>query len=125
MKKIFLAVFLLLSAQCFSQLNIVPVPVELKMIKEGFTINEKTTLCYNSKMFHNEVALLSSLIKSKYGITLKEKFIKKGLYLASGKIDIDSNSIYLIQQPAGVLSEKDSAHYILSVGKKGITIFCQ
>ncbi len=125
MKKNFLIIFLFLSANCFSQLNIVPMPVSIKMVKDSFTINEKTILCYNSKIFYNEVALLSSLIKENYGITLKEKFIKKNIYLASGKIDIDSNTVCIIQQPESALSEKDSARYILGVGKTGIAIFCQ
>ena len=95
----------------------------LDYIWSGFSINEKTTLCYNSKEFYNEVALLSSLIKENYGFTLKEKFITKEIFSRSGKIFIDSNTISIIQLPSKELSEKESELYILGVGNADITIF--
>ncbi len=125
MRKNILIICLLLSANCFSQLNIVPMPTSVKMIKmDSFTINEETTLLYNSKEFYKEVGLLSSLIKNYFGFTLKEKF-KTNVYNQNGKIETDSNSICIFQLPKKALADYDSAHYSLSAGKSGVVIFCQ
>lgn len=125
MKKIICCLLVFESFLCKAQneLNIVPRPVLTEVLKGSFTINKKTTLCYNSKEFYNEIALLSSLIKEKYGFTLKEKFITKEIFSKSGKILIDSNTVSIIQLPSKGLTEKESELYILGIGNAGINIF--
>ena len=127
MKKIFFLLLTVgnLTSKAQNNLNIVPMPVGVKMLKGNFTINSKTIIYYNSADFYKEVSLMSSLIKTFYGFTLKEKF-KPDVYNAkTGEIEKADNSISIYQMPKRALADYDSAHYSLSTHKKGIAIFCQ
>jgi hexosaminidase len=108
-----------------NNLNIVPIPVQVKMFKDSFTVNSKTIIYYNSTDFYKEVSLLSSVIKTFYGLTLKEKFKPKVYNPKTGEIEKADNSITIYQAPKRALADYDSAHYALSSTKKGIAIYCQ
>ena len=69
MKQNILIIFLLSSANCFSQLNIVPVPANIKMGNGIFTINKDTKIIaagYPEKLG----VMLSDLIFASYGLKL-------------------------------------------------------
>lgn len=126
MKKVLLIALLFNCSLVFAQnsLNLVPQPVEIKMLKNSFTINSKTIIYYNTYDFKKEVSLLLSLVKKIYGLELKEKF-KPEVYKENGEIEIADNSIAIYQFHKRAQADYDSAHYSLSSTKKGIVIFCQ
>ncbi len=69
MKKYVLIISLLLTTNCFAQLNIVPVPAEVKMGKGIFTINKNTKIIV-SGLPVKFVPLLNDFIFNRYGFKL-------------------------------------------------------
>lgn len=102
MKKYISFLFLLASLQCFSQLNIVPMPAEVRMGNGAFTINKNTNLIANGlpEKFGN---LLNDFIFTNYGFKLvKTTYSKKNIinsinFVHDGKMYGAGNGVYVIK----------------------------
>jgi hexosaminidase len=119
MKKYTFIFFILLSAKCFSQINVVPMPAEVKMGQGSFILNPKTTSIYYTENSSKPICVqLNSTLKKMYGFTLP---------IAKVEIDkiseINKNNITLILFPKLVKSDSIPGTYNLKVNSKSITIF--
>jgi len=108
MKKNILVIFLFLSAPCFSQLNIVPVPAELKMGRGEFMLNNKTTIVLEGSGLEKNAAFINDYLQQFFGYKLK---ITKNY---TGTNAIRLNFERLDNEIAGA--------YNLTVDKKGVYI---
>ncbi len=101
MKKYFLIGCLLLSANCFSQLNIVPMPAEVKMGKGSFTINKNTKIIASGlpEIF---AAMLNDFIFGNYAFKLErttysKKNIINSINFVHGKLYGAGNGVYALK----------------------------
>ncbi len=116
MKKYFIIIFVLLSAKCFSQINVVPMPAEVKMGQGSFLLNKKTTIFLEGGNLHNEAALLNNFLQKKIGYMLQ---IIKGYEKGKMKSEPVSNCITLNYDR---LDYKISGAYVLKVNKNNVYI---
>ncbi len=97
MKKYFSMLCLLLSAKCFSQLDIVPMPAEVKInseAKKNFKITKSTTILYNSILLKKNVDYLIDELYKKYRIKLNQKLETENINQSKNK-----NIIKLVKIP--------------------------
>jgi hexosaminidase len=138
MKKYFLSLCLLLSAKCFSQLNIVPMPAEVKMGKGVFTINKNTKIIA-SGLPEKFGTLLNDFIFSNYGLQLKTttyskknvinsiNFVHDGKLYGAGigvyTIKITDNGILIgAGTPQGFFNGIQTLFQLLSVAKNNLSV---
>ena len=108
MKKYFSILSLLLSVKCFSQLNIVPMPAEVKMGKGNFILSSSTKIILQGSNLEKTAAFLNNYIKKNYGFSLKVQkdiAIENTIVLnyermnkpigSAYKMDINKNEIYI------------------------------
>lgn len=111
MKKNILVIFLFLSATCFSQVNIVPTPAEIKMGKGFFTINKDTKIIASGSKTEKFSTLVYDFIFSNYGLKLQiTPYSKKNTI----------NSINFV--PSGLKYGAGIGDYALEITDKGILI---
>lgn len=111
MKKNILVIFLFLSATCFSQVNIVPTPAEIKMGKGFFTINKDTKIIASGSKTEKFSTLVYDFILSNYGLKLQiTPYSKKNTI----------NSINFV--PSGLKYGAGIGDYALEITDKGILI---
>jgi hexosaminidase len=70
MKKNFFYFFILISAKCFSQINVVPMPAEVTMRTGNFILNSKTIIFLAVGNLHNEATILNGYLQEKVGFKL-------------------------------------------------------
>ncbi len=118
MKKYFSILCLLLSVKCFSQLNIVPMPIEIQKGKGEFLITSKTKISSNSLITQREYDLLNTLIKEVLGYKLDKS---PNTVSSFESIPVkDSNLIILFKLPKNILINDE--HYSLIVTKNQVRI---
>jgi hexosaminidase len=101
MKKYAFVCSLLLSATCFSQLNIVPMPAEVKMGDKtgGFSITKNTRIVLAAGGLEKQAAYLNNYIKENFGFLLKiEKGpVKSGIVLNYDRLDKKIAGAYVLE----------------------------
>jgi hexosaminidase len=78
MKKSFLVIFLFLSVTCFSQLNIVPLPAQIKMGNGIFNLNNKTSIVLEGSGLEKNAAFINDYLQQFFGYKLKITKIHSG-----------------------------------------------
>jgi hexosaminidase len=116
MKKYIIIFFLLFSAKCFSQINVVPIPAEVKMGKGNFVLNKQTKIFIAGGNLHKEAAMLNSYLLQKIGYGLQ---IIKGYENGIMKNEPISNYITLNFDR---LDYKLAGAYVLEVNKNNVYI---
>ena len=113
MKKYFIIFFVLLSATCFSQINVVPMPAEVTMGKGKFNLNSKTTIILGHSPIREEIYAnyLNKMLKEKYGFKLK--------IIRTRNQGIKNNFLELSFTPFEV---KPADSYTLNVTAKSISL---
>ena len=99
---------MLLSATCFSQLNIVPMPVDIKMGKAVFNITKNTSIVLEGSGLEKTGSLLNDHLLKKIGYKLS--IVKK--YKGNNVIRLNNER----------LDNRISGAYILTINEKGINI---
>ncbi|MGG9963532.1 beta-N-acetylhexosaminidase [Ferruginibacter sp. SUN106] len=107
-KNYFLILCLLLSLKSFSQLNIVPMPAEVKMGKGNMLINPNTQIVVEGSNLEKCAAVLNDYLLARYGMKLKT--VKK--YSSSNSITLNYER----------LDNELPGAYNLTADKKGIYI---
>jgi hexosaminidase len=116
MKKYIIIFFLLFSAKCFSQINVVPMPAEVTIGKGNFVLNKQTKIFIAGGNLHKEAAMLNSYLQQKIGYGLQ---IIKGYENGIMKNEPISNYITLNFDR---LDYKLSGAYVLKVNKNNVYI---
>jgi hexosaminidase len=113
MKKYAFIFFTLLSAKCFSQINVVPMPAEVKMGQGKFILNSKTTIILGHSPIHEETYAdyLNKILEEKYGFKLK--------ILRNNNQGLKNNLLELSFTPFEV---KPVDSYTLNVTAKNVSI---
>ncbi|MEO7045539.1 MAG: family 20 glycosylhydrolase, partial [Ferruginibacter sp.] len=70
MKKIFISATLLISVKCFCQVNIVPMPAEVKMGNGDFVISASTKIILEGSNLERTASFFNTYLKKNYGFTL-------------------------------------------------------
>lgn len=110
MNKLFIGIFtlLLLTADLYAQINIIPKPLELKTPGHGgFRLHQNTLISFKEKGLKNSASFLNTYLSQFYGFSLKQnKTVQtKGIYLS-----LDNTA------------SKVPGNYSLEVKKEGIFI---
>jgi hypothetical protein len=73
MQRSFFWILIFISAKCFGQINVVPMPAEVNMGKGKFILNSKTIISLGHSPIYEEVYAnyLNKIIQEKYGYKLK------------------------------------------------------
>ncbi|WP_462254657.1 beta-N-acetylhexosaminidase [Ferruginibacter sp.] len=138
MKKYFLILCLLVSAKCFSQLNIVPMPADLKMGKGSFTINKNTKIIASGLpekfgtllhdfIFNNYALKLEKITYSKKNIINSIRFVHDGKMYGAGigsyAIKIADNGILIgAGTPQGFFYGLQTLFQFMPESKNNLTI---
>jgi hexosaminidase len=117
MKKYIIFFSLLLSATCFSQLNIVPMPAEVKMGKGNFILDKNISLYYTINSYKDFCINLNDIIQNKYGFSLPVKKIS-----ISELVTTKSKYIIFELYPNIVEKNPVTGFYSLDVEQKNIKI---
>jgi hexosaminidase len=70
MKKIILSVVMLISVKCFCQVNVVPMPAEVKMGMGDFVISPSTKIILEGSNLEKTASFFNSYLKKNYGFSL-------------------------------------------------------
>src|SRR5690349_8478370 len=107
MFKSVLSVFvcLLLCFSGFSQINIIPRPVEMQQDASGkFTLNNKTVIAAGDERAKNATKFLNGYLKDVYGISLPVKAkAKQAVQLIVDSADVPEGGYTLVANNAGVV----------------------
>jgi hypothetical protein len=119
MKKYILVFFILLSAKCFSQINVVPMPLEVTMGEGFFKMNPKNTSIYYTENSSKPICIqLNNIFKKHYGFTLPIPKVDLDKFSSTNK-----KNITFILFPKLVKGDSISGTYNLKVNSKSITVF--
>jgi hexosaminidase len=116
MKKNILIFCLLLSVKCFSQLNIVPVPSEVKMGKGVFTVDKNTIIFFSKDEYKNIGVELNNRLQKMYGF----KLILKPFPVDA--VAIPKNKYIRLYISEVIPEESIPGAYYLEVNQKNIQI---
>jgi hexosaminidase len=117
MKKYAFICSLLLSATCFAQLNIVPMPAEINMGEGVFTVDKNTIIYYTGNSIKNICIQFNNSLQKKYGFALPLK------YLPLNKIQKNKyKSINFSLFPKLVKEDAAIGAYTIKVDKSNVDI---
>ncbi len=117
MKKIILIIFLFLSANCFSQVNIVPAPAKIEMAKGNFTLDKNTIIYYAENSVKNICAQLNKSLQKNCGFTLPTTHIS-----FTELLKVKNRNITLILFPNLVKADPIPGSYLVQVSQNSIKI---
>ncbi len=118
MKNYCIIICLLISLKSFTQINVVPMPAEVKMGKGNFNLNPKTTSIYYTENSTKLICIeLNNSLKKRYGFSLP--IIKVDVDKA---LSLKNSNITLILFPKLVKEDPIAGTYDLTVKEKNITI---
>ena len=117
MKKYIIIIFALLTTKCFSQLNIVPLPAEMKRGKGNFALDRNTVIYYTANSVKKICFQFNNSIKNKYGFTLPIK------YLSLEQVEkLKNKNITFLLFPKLVKKDSISGTYTITINQNNINI---
>lgn len=118
MKKYCSIFFVLISLHSFAQINVVPMPAEVKMGKGNFVLDQKTTAIYYTDNSTKPICMeLNNSLKKMFDISLPIIKINKDKVSS-----LKTNNITLILFPNLVTSDYKSGGYAINVTEKNIRV---
>jgi hexosaminidase len=116
MKKIIFCLLITFPAISFAQLNLVPMPAEIKIGQGSFSISNKTTIYYSDQNIKMIAKQVKDYLQKKHGISVPVKYLPEEL------IESKDDGISLILFPKLVKADPIAGSYVLNVTKKSINV---